>query len=79
MGSNRMVYDMEKRMFPSPEEGDHVTPHLIQPTDIGGFIELAQVGKPDSGKLWIHTDPISRGDSTVNATVNRKFYFLVVY
>ncbi|XP_018088993.1 nicastrin isoform X2 [Xenopus laevis] len=57
IGSSRMVYDMEKGRFP------------VSLGNIHSFVELNQVALRNDSYLWIHTDPISRNNETVNATV----------
>uniref|UniRef100_A0A8C5R2T5 Nicastrin n=1 Tax=Leptobrachium leishanense TaxID=445787 RepID=A0A8C5R2T5_9ANUR len=57
IGSSRMVYDMEKGRFP------------INLTNIKAFIELNQVALRNDSLLWLHTDPVSRTNETVNTEV----------
>ncbi|NP_001123711.2 nicastrin [Xenopus tropicalis] len=57
IGSSRMVYDMEKGRFP------------VSLGNIHSFVELNQVALRNDSFLWVHTDPISRTNETVNATV----------
>ncbi|XP_018086995.1 nicastrin isoform X2 [Xenopus laevis] len=57
IGSSRMVYDMEKGHFP------------VSLGNIHSFVELNQVALRNDSYLWIHTDPISKNNETVNATV----------
>ncbi|XP_056400877.1 nicastrin isoform X2 [Hyla sarda] len=59
IGSSRMVYDMEKGRFP------------IRLNNIHSFVELSQVALRNSSALWIHTDPISRNNDTVNTEVKQ--------
>ncbi|MEE6491504.1 hypothetical protein FKM82_016240 [Ascaphus truei] len=57
IGSSRMVYDMEKDKFP------------IKLSNIHSFVELSQVALRDSSFLWMHTDPISRRNESVDLMV----------
>ncbi|XP_069806699.1 nicastrin isoform X2 [Dendropsophus ebraccatus] len=57
IGSSRMVYDMEKGKFP------------VRLNNIHSFVELSQVALRSNSSLWIHTDPISRNNETVNKEV----------
>ncbi|KAG9480764.1 hypothetical protein GDO78_010171 [Eleutherodactylus coqui] len=59
IGSSRMVYDMEKGRFPVPLNSIH------------SFVELSQVALRDNSSLWVHTDPISRSNESVNAEVKQ--------
>ncbi|XP_073498371.1 LOW QUALITY PROTEIN: nicastrin [Phyllobates terribilis] len=64
IGSSRMVYDMEKGKFP------------IRLNNIHSFVELSQVALRNDSALWIHTDPISRSNDSVNAEVEQLIQFL---
>ncbi|XP_003795236.1 nicastrin [Otolemur garnettii] len=57
IGSSRMVYDMEKGKFPV---------HL---ENIDSFVELGQVALRTSLELWMHTDPMSQKNKTVQSQV----------
>lgn len=59
IGSSRMVYDMEKGRFP------------IRLSNIHSFVELSQVALRNNSALWVHTDPISRGNESVNTEVEQ--------
>ncbi|XP_040267358.1 nicastrin isoform X2 [Bufo bufo] len=59
IGSSRMVYDMEKGKFP------------VRLSNIHSFVELSQVALRNNSALWLHTDPVSRGNETVNAEVEQ--------
>ncbi|XP_069583490.1 nicastrin isoform X1 [Ranitomeya imitator] len=64
IGSSRMVYDMEKGKFP------------IRLNNIHSFVELSQVALRNDSILWIHTDPISRSNKSVNTEVEQLIQFL---
>merc|ERR1712226_113135 len=70
MGSQRMVYDMTEGKFPVFNNMGDYTPHQINLTHIDSIIEISQVGLPQDGKLWIHTDPISQRDSAVKKRID---------
>ncbi|KAM4727874.1 nicastrin [Anableps anableps] len=57
IGSSRMVYDMEKNQFP------------IDLDNIHSVLEIGQVGLHSSSNLWLHTDPISRRNRSVEEEV----------
>ncbi|NWU73065.1 NICA protein, partial [Pterocles burchelli] len=57
IGSSRMVYDMEKDMFPLRLENIH------------SFVELNQVALRNDSVLWMHTDPVSRMNESVQEQV----------
>ncbi|XP_053460483.1 nicastrin [Nycticebus coucang] len=57
IGSSRMVYDMEKGKFP------------VQLENIDSFVELGQVALRTSLELWMHTDPMSQKNKTVQSQV----------
>ncbi|KAG8560195.1 hypothetical protein GDO81_014836 [Engystomops pustulosus] len=59
IGSSRMVYDMEKGRFP------------VRLQNIHTFVELSQVALREDSSLWIHTDPISRSNDSVNVEVEQ--------
>ncbi|XP_046577349.1 nicastrin-like [Haliotis rubra] len=62
IGSSRMVYDMDSNssQFPQDIKKDVVSLQEIRLENIHSFLEVNQVGLRDQGKLWIHTDPITR-------------------
>uniref|UniRef100_V9KKG2 Nicastrin n=1 Tax=Callorhinchus milii TaxID=7868 RepID=V9KKG2_CALMI len=55
IGSSRMVYDMKLNKFPIALE------------NIDSFVELNQVGI--GAAIWMHSDPVSRRNETVNEEV----------
>ncbi|XP_041088286.1 nicastrin [Polyodon spathula] len=58
IGSSRMVYDMQKGKF------------VIGLENIDSVVEIGQVGLRNGSKLWIHSDPVSRKNSSINDEVN---------
>ncbi|KAM9294561.1 nicastrin [Gastrophryne carolinensis] len=59
IGSSRMVYDMQKGNFP------------VRLNNIHSFLELNQVALRRDSILWIHSDPVSRNNETVNNEVQQ--------
>ncbi|XP_053561121.1 nicastrin isoform X2 [Bombina bombina] len=59
IGSSRMVYDMEKGRFP------------INLGNIHSYVELSQVAIRNNSTLWVHTDPVSRNNESVNTGVQQ--------
>ncbi|KAM5237255.1 nicastrin isoform 1-T1 [Ctenodactylus gundi] len=57
IGSSRMVYDMEKGKFP------------VRLENIDSFVELGQVALRNSLQLWMHTDPMSQKNESVQNQV----------
>ncbi|XP_036198244.1 nicastrin isoform X2 [Myotis myotis] len=57
IGSSRMVYDMERGKFP------------VQLENIDSFVELRQVALRESLELWMHTDPVSQKNKSVQSQV----------
>ncbi|XP_062453768.1 nicastrin isoform X2 [Rhea pennata] len=57
IGSSRMVYDMEKDKFPVRLENIH------------SFVELNQVALRNGSVLWMHTDPVSRKNESIQMQV----------
>lgn len=57
IGSSRMVYDMQKGRFP------------VRLNNIHSFVELSQVALRNNSVLWIHSDPVSRTNETVDTEV----------
>ncbi|NXN26790.1 NICA protein, partial [Nycticryphes semicollaris] len=57
IGSSRMVYDMEKDKFP------------LRLDNIYSFVELNQVALRNNSVLWMHTDPVSRMNASVEVQV----------
>ncbi|ELK03354.1 nicastrin isoform X2 [Pteropus alecto] len=57
IGSSRMVYDMEKGKFP------------VRLENIDSFVELKQVALRNSLELWMHTDPMSQKNESVQNQV----------
>ncbi|XP_035994479.1 nicastrin [Fundulus heteroclitus] len=59
IGSSRMVYDMEKNQFP------------IDLDNVHSVLEIGQVGLFSSSKVWLHTDPVSRRNGSVEEEVKK--------
>ncbi|KAJ8409795.1 hypothetical protein AAFF_G00218540 [Aldrovandia affinis] len=59
IGSSRMVYDMEKGTF------------VIDLENIHSLLEIGQVGLRSGSRLWLHSDPVSRRNSTVDSEVGK--------
>ncbi|XP_066508337.1 nicastrin-like [Hoplias malabaricus] len=57
IGSSRMVYDMEKEKF------------VIDLDNVHSMMEIGQVGLRSGQNLWVHTDPVSRKNTTVDDVV----------
>ncbi|NWT75269.1 NICA protein, partial [Prunella himalayana] len=57
IGSSRLVFDMEQEKFP------------LRLENIGAFLELGQVSLQNSSELWMHTDPVSRRNQSVDSQV----------
>ncbi|NWU87133.1 NICA protein, partial [Onychorhynchus coronatus] len=57
IGSSRMVYDMEQDKFP------------LRLDNIHSFVELNQVALRNGSVLWMHTDPVSRMNQSVDVQV----------
>uniref|UniRef100_A0A803VUF4 Nicastrin n=1 Tax=Ficedula albicollis TaxID=59894 RepID=A0A803VUF4_FICAL len=57
IGSSRLVFDMEQEKFP------------LRLENIGAFLELGQVSLRNDSVLWMHTDPISRQNQSVDSQV----------
>ncbi|NWJ06278.1 NICA protein, partial [Crypturellus undulatus] len=57
IGSSRMVYDMEKDKFP------------LRLNNIHSFIELNQVALRNNSVLWMHTDPVSRKNESIQGQI----------
>ncbi|XP_050840787.1 nicastrin [Serinus canaria] len=57
IGSSRLVFDMEQEKFP------------VRLENIGAFLELGQVSLRNSSVLWMHTDPVSRRNESVESQV----------
>ena len=72
IGSERMLYDMSEGEFPhllARESDRDEALHRIRPQHIGWYIELSQLGRSEDDALWLHTDPISRQNATVDGQV----------
>ncbi|XP_063032370.1 nicastrin isoform X2 [Melospiza melodia melodia] len=57
IGSSRLVFDMEQEKFP------------LRLENIGAFLELGQVSLMNNSELWMHTDPVSRQNQSVDQQV----------
>ncbi|XP_035025891.2 nicastrin [Hippoglossus stenolepis] len=57
IGSSRMVYEMENSQF------------AVDLDNIHSVLEVGQVGLRKDSRLWLHTDPVSRKNSSVNKEV----------
>uniref|UniRef100_A0A673AAM8 Nicastrin n=1 Tax=Sphaeramia orbicularis TaxID=375764 RepID=A0A673AAM8_9TELE len=54
IGSSRMVYDMENNQF------------AVDLDNVHSVLEVGQVGLRSDSQLWLHSDPVSRRNSSVN-------------
>ncbi|KAK5860341.1 hypothetical protein PBY51_021828 [Eleginops maclovinus] len=59
IGSSRMVYDMENNQF------------AVDLDNVHSVLEIGQVGLRNDSKLWLHSDPVSRKNSSVNEEVRK--------
>uniref|UniRef100_A0AAR2JP42 Nicastrin n=1 Tax=Pygocentrus nattereri TaxID=42514 RepID=A0AAR2JP42_PYGNA len=57
IGSSRMVYDMENSKF------------VIDLDNVHSLLEIGQIGLRNGQSLWMHSDPVSRKNTTVNKQV----------
>ncbi|TDH05653.1 hypothetical protein EPR50_G00124550 [Perca flavescens] len=57
IGSSRMVYDMQNNQF------------AVDLDNVHSVLEIGQVGLRANSKLWLHSDPVSRKNNSVNAEV----------
>ncbi|MCI4390858.1 hypothetical protein PGIGA_G00127770 [Pangasianodon gigas] len=57
IGSSRMVYDMQNNKS------------VIDFDNVHSFLEIGQVGLWNKQNLWMHSDPVSRRNDTVNEEV----------
>ncbi|NXR19056.1 NICA protein, partial [Cinclus mexicanus] len=57
IGSSRLVFDMEQEKFP------------LRLENVGAFLELGQVSLRNDSVLWMHTDPISRRNESIESQV----------
>ncbi|XP_017266646.1 nicastrin isoform X2 [Kryptolebias marmoratus] len=57
IGSSRMVYDMEDNQF------------VVDLDNVHSVLEIGQVGLHGDSKLWLHSDPVSRKNSSINEEV----------
>ncbi|XP_016090091.1 nicastrin-like [Sinocyclocheilus grahami] len=57
IGSSKMVYDMEKNDF------------VIDLNNVHSMLEIGQVGLRSGQSLWMHSDPVSRKNDSVNEEV----------
>uniref|UniRef100_A0A8C4E269 Nicastrin n=1 Tax=Dicentrarchus labrax TaxID=13489 RepID=A0A8C4E269_DICLA len=53
IGSSRMVYDMQNNQF------------AVDLDNVHSVLEIGQVGLHTESKLWLHSDPVSRKNSSV--------------
>uniref|UniRef100_A0AAQ5X8H4 Nicastrin n=1 Tax=Amphiprion ocellaris TaxID=80972 RepID=A0AAQ5X8H4_AMPOC len=59
IGSSRMVYDMENNQF------------TVDLDNVHSVLEIGQVGLHGESRLWLHSDPVSRRNSSVNEEVRK--------
>uniref|UniRef100_UPI003AAA7B3C nicastrin isoform X3 n=1 Tax=Centroberyx gerrardi TaxID=166262 RepID=UPI003AAA7B3C len=59
IGSSRMVYEMENDQF------------AINLDNVHSVVEIGQVGLRTGSNLWLHSDPVSRRNSSVNDQVRQ--------
>lgn len=59
IGSSRMVYDMDNGALPLKLNMDH----------INRIVEVNQLAYREEGKIWIHSDPVSRQDASISSEI----------
>ncbi|XP_008293241.1 nicastrin [Stegastes partitus] len=59
IGSSRMVYDMENNQF------------TVDLDNVHSVLEIGQVGLRANSRLWLHSDPVSMRNSSVNEEVRK--------
>ncbi|XP_070701693.1 nicastrin [Pempheris klunzingeri] len=59
IGSSRMVYDMQNNQF------------ALDLDNVHSVLEIGQVGLRADSRLWMHSDPVSRKNSSVNDEVRK--------
>ncbi|XP_078119910.1 nicastrin [Sander vitreus] len=59
IGSSRMVYDMQNNHF------------AVDLDNVHSVLEIGQVGLLADSRLWLHSDPVSRRNDSVNAEVKK--------
>eukprot|EP00064_Thunnus_orientalis_P016138 superscaffoldBa00003136_g16201 len=59
IGSSRMVYDMENKNF------------AVDLDNVHSVLEIGQVGLRTDSKLWLHSDPVSMRNGSVNEEVRK--------
>uniref|UniRef100_A0A671W029 Nicastrin n=1 Tax=Sparus aurata TaxID=8175 RepID=A0A671W029_SPAAU len=59
IGSSRMVYDMQSNQF------------AVDLDNVHSVLEIGQVGLRADSKLWLHSDPVSMKNSSVNNEVRK--------
>ncbi|XP_061696192.1 nicastrin [Syngnathoides biaculeatus] len=57
IGSSRMVYDMENEQF------------VVDLDNVHSVLEVGQVGLRADSQLWLHSDPVSRRNSSIDDEV----------
>ncbi|XP_077372211.1 nicastrin [Festucalex cinctus] len=57
IGSSRMVYDMENEQF------------VVDLDNVHSLLEVGQVGLRADSQLWLHSDPVSRRNASVDVQV----------
>uniref|UniRef100_A0A667Z6H5 Nicastrin n=1 Tax=Myripristis murdjan TaxID=586833 RepID=A0A667Z6H5_9TELE len=56
IGSSRMVYEMDHKQF------------AIDLDNVHSVVEIGQVGLRSSSELWVHSDPVSRRNNSINVS-----------
>ncbi|XP_032387831.1 nicastrin [Etheostoma spectabile] len=59
IGSSRMVYDMQNNHF------------AVDLDNVHSVLEIGQVGLHADSRLWLHSDPVSRKNGSVNEEVRK--------
>ena len=70
---------MGKKQFPSALKSGDPGPQPIGLENIEHYLELSQLGVPEQGKVWLHSDPISRRVKEINDKVRFDFLNFKVY
>ncbi|XP_028284046.1 nicastrin [Parambassis ranga] len=59
IGSSRLVYDMENNEF------------VVDLDNVDSVLEVGQVGRLNNSRIWLHSDPVSRRNSSIDDEVNK--------
>eukprot|EP00057_Strongylocentrotus_purpuratus_P032619 XP_788243.4 PREDICTED: nicastrin isoform X1 [Strongylocentrotus purpuratus] len=76
IGSSRMVYDMNKGIFPYKLDDTKTQPSKVNLSTVAAVLEVRQLALSEGDHFYMHIDPLSQSDSTTQQGTERLMQLL---